>query len=135
MKVTIHTRRVREELWNIPAAGPDIADEEILAVVAGQRRGQTAWRLDIQEFDIADPYVFSRGETDLESIGRRLAEARAAVDRVMEEAKAATLPRLEERSISERKAAADLGVDRNTVRAWRGVAPRGGPARDIAASG
>lgn len=121
MKVTIRTSRVLEEHWHLVDAPADLTDDEILAIVRGEGpRGIQAKRDGIGEFDVDDPFVFSRGEPDLRSIGRKLAEARGAVRRAMAEAEAAGRRVLDNKQASERRVAADLGVDRNTVRSWIG---------------
>lgn len=119
MNVVIHTPRVFVEEWDIAGLGaaPDTA--AIFAAVRGQGRGVLARRLRADNVDTGPPFVHSRGPGDLSSVGRRIAAARAAERAAIEEA--APLAKQEiAAGASERSVAAELGIDRNTLRAWLG---------------
>jgi len=120
MRITVHTPHIRVEEWDCPTLKPTDTDAEALAMVAG---ADPEHRLHLlAEFDMPNgrPYVYSRGEDDLEVVSRRLAAARDAEQHALEDAKLVALRKLEEGAASEREVASALGVDRSQVRAWRG---------------
>lgn len=119
MRVVTHTPRIYIEEWDIPSFTGDETDGAILATVRGQKRGVQARRLSTSIYDTERTFVYSRGETDLASAGRRIADARAALDAAMSDAQMVADAAIAA-GISERQAATEIGVDRNTVRGWRG---------------
>lgn len=119
MNVIIHTPRVFIEEWNVPRLPLGAGDNAILDIVRGGVRGVTARRASAYMVDTGPPVVFSRGPGDLTSVGRRIAAARAAERAAIDEA--APLAKQEiAAGASERSVAAELGIDRNTLRAWLG---------------
>jgi hypothetical protein len=68
---------------------------------------------------LGGPALVMRGEPDLTRTGRRLADARGLLDEVVEQAKQAAAA-ADRSGVSERRIADELGVNRNTVRAWLG---------------
>jgi hypothetical protein len=119
MKVIVHTPRIYVEEWDIPSFTGGETDGAILAAVRGQKRGVQARRLSATTHDLERAFVHSRGETDLASVGRRIADARAALDAAMEDAGRVAGAAIAT-GISERQVASKVGVDRNTVRRWLG---------------
>jgi hypothetical protein len=122
MKVTIHTPRVFAEEWDIPGLPGDTTDAGILAIVAGGPGGPAARRTDATVVDTGSPFVYARGEADFEAMARKWTESRAATARAEDEVREWMLRELELGLTSERAVATALGVDRNTVRGWRGKA-------------
>lgn len=119
MNVIIHTPLVRVEEWEFPKLPPGATDDTILAAIRGRMPGVTLRRTSTDEATAGPPFVYSRGPGDLESVGRRIAAARAAERAAIDEA--APLAKQEiAAGASERSVAAELGVDRNTLRAWLG---------------
>lgn len=116
MKVTIHTSRVYEEDWDIPGLPAGTPDADIITIVQGGRGGVPARRRGHRMFDVGAPFVYSRGVTDVEAEGRKLAEKRQRTEREVRD----FARRACEAGASERLVASTLGVDRNTVRAWLG---------------
>jgi hypothetical protein len=116
MRIVLHTPRVFVEEVDVPNASGDMPDVELLAEATGIR----ARRLSASTCDTGSTFIFARGEDDLASAGRRAIEARDAAAAALEVAKATAIAAMDAGSASEREVAAKLGVDRNTVRAWRG---------------
>jgi hypothetical protein len=119
VNVVIHTPRLLVEEWDIPLLAPGAADRAILATVRGQELGVAARRLSQVTLDTGPPYVHSRGPGELSAAGRRIAEARAAERAAIDEALAIAAREIGA-GASERQVAAELGIDRNTLRSWLG---------------
>lgn len=113
MKFVIHRPFITADEYDLPLY-PDAPDDAVIAASAGALPAKT------EVIETGAAFVYMRGTDDVDEAGRRLAEARAAMVRAMEEARVAAVAEIDAGLISERAAADKLGVDRNTVRGWRG---------------
>lgn len=131
MKFTIRIPSAMEQDWDIPGLPADTPDSDLLAAAQNTPEARGGGRY----VETGPAFVYSRGEADFEAMARRWAEARADTARTEDEVKAFMLAELEADRTSERKVADALGVDRNTVRGWRGKARTAdGPAPGIVAA-
>jgi hypothetical protein len=123
MKVIIHQPRVEVREYDLPLS-PDASDATVLSMCNGVPGVKP---IQVTVVDTGSPFVYLRGADEVAQAGQRLAEARAAEDYAMAEAKRIALEALAAGTMSERGVADALGVDRNTVRAWQGKTA--GPVR------
>ena len=113
MKFVIHQPRIEVREYDLPML-PEATDQQVLAQAA------TAAPESVSVVDAGSAFVHLRGGDEVERAGQMLADARAAEDAAMAAAKQVALAALDAGTKSERALAATLGVDRNTIRAWRG---------------
>lgn len=117
MIVEIHTPQVVAETWDIPFLLTTDSDEAILNAAAA---GVDGARKVGESTTTGRRFVYSRrNDADLTTAGQQIADSRAAADRAMENARRAAVRALGA-GMSEREVARQLGLDRNTVRGWRG---------------
>ncbi|ABW88435.1 HTH DNA binding protein [Mycobacterium phage Evanesce] len=123
MRFIVHTPKTNAATWDITGLPDDAPDDQVLAVIAGDRpAGVRAKRVSSTTEDSGPAFVFARGADDLELAGAAIRAARAAELSALEAGKAIAIARMDAGLSSERQVAAAFGVDRNTVRAWRGKA-------------
>lgn len=116
MRVVLHTPRVYvEEVW-VPCA-VDASDAELMAAARTVGTGIAK-----SIVDTGSTFVYSRGEDDLAAAGRRIADTKAEAEAAMAQARLLAVRLLDAELVSEREATAKLGLDRGTVRGWRGKA-------------
>jgi len=121
MRIVTHTPRIYVEEWEVKGLPATATDAEVLAILRGEVRGSVAFIQSKSVVDTGPAFVFARGQSDLEQAGRRIAEARANEAAALDEARTLAKEAFDG-GASEREVATLLGVDRNTVRAWRGKA-------------
>ena len=112
MKVTKVTPSSLVELYDVDLP-PSATDAEVLAAT------ETLAPLESTRQAAGPAFISWRELGGLEEVAEELAATRAAYERATEQAKA----KLEEAAaagMSERQIAAKLGVDRITIRRWRG---------------
>lgn len=114
MRITTH-RTVRVvEVYELPdelRAGTDaelLAEAEKRVPIEGRREAQADWVVD------------DRGEDDIELAAAAYRAAKADVERAEARAKALVVETAGDRSRSEHQLASMLGIDRMTIRRWRG---------------
>lgn len=118
MKAVTHTPRVLVEEWDI--SGLSARDDDAAVLRAALGVGDVpAVRTSANYVTTGSPFVYSRGEDDLTTTGRRLADIEAARTKALDQARTMALDALD-RGASERQVAASLNVDRSLVRSWRG---------------
>lgn len=122
MRFVIHTPRTHVAEFDVTGLPGDTPDEDVLAVVAGDSKpdGVRAKRLSATTVDAGPAFVFARGADDLEVAGQRIRAARAAEEAAVEAGRAVAVAAMDAGQASERQVAAAFGVDRNTIRSWRG---------------
>ncbi|ORA24879.1 hypothetical protein [Mycobacterium aquaticum] len=114
MRITTNRTEVVVEVYELPDEMRTGTDAELLAEadkrvpIEGRREPQGDW------------VVVDRGEDDIELAAAAYREAKAAVERA--EARAKALVVADDGTRSEAKLASLLGVDRMTIRRWRGKA-------------
>jgi len=118
MRVTTHTPRVLVETYIVPDGYAGEADEALLRMIRADAAGRL---VDSQIVTTGRQRVSSRSGTGIAELGGRLAEARAVVDQVLAETREAAVALIDSGAMSERAVAEALGVNRTTVRDWRGV--------------
>lgn len=116
MRIVLHTPRVFVEEVDVPDLAADAPDVEVLAEAQGTR----ARRLSASTCDTGSTFIFARGEDDVAAVGRRYQEARAAEEAALDAGRALAIAAMDEGRASEREVAVKFGIDRNTVRTWRG---------------
>ena len=112
MKVTKVTPLAEVELYEVdlPVTAPDaevLAATEALVPIESKRQAN------------GPAFISWRELTSLEDVAAELAATRAAYERATEQAKAA-LDEYAAEGMGERELARKLGVDRMTIRRWRG---------------
>ncbi len=114
MRITTERTELVIEVYELPDQFRSASDAELLAN-AEQRVPVEGRREPRGEVVIVD-----RGEDDIELAAAAYRDARAAVERAEARAKALVVETAGDRSRSEAELAKMLGVDRMTVRRWRG---------------
>lgn len=126
MRFVIHTPRTHVAEWDITGLPGDVPDTDVVAIVTAEKGAPgtppdvRAKRLSASTVDAGPPFVFARGSDDLEVAGQRIRAARAAEEAALEAGRAVAVAAMDAGQASERQVAAAFGVDRNTVRSWRG---------------
>lgn len=113
MRVTIHTPSLLVEEYELGDQFRNNNDGVILGAVR-RKRPASSVRED------GDPVVFSRGGDAFDEAAEQFAEAKEAFEAAKERAKAAAIAACDAGTLSEHAAAQQLGVDRLTIRNWRG---------------
>ncbi|WP_431231470.1 hypothetical protein ACQ856_18080 [Mycolicibacterium psychrotolerans] len=124
MRFTIHTPKTHVAEWDVAGLPSEAPDSLVLAALDPDTKpdGVRAKRLSATTIDAGPAFVFARGVDDLELAGQRIRAAREVELQALEAGQAVALAMLDAGTASERQVAAALGVDRNTVRSWRGKA-------------
>lgn len=125
MRFVIHTPRTHVAEYDVTGLPSDVPDDDVLAIVAGDAdkpEGVRAKRLSASTVDAGPAFVFARGADDLEVAGQRIRAARATTEAAIEAGRAVAVAAMDAGQASERQVAAAFGVDRNTIRSWRGKA-------------
>lgn len=113
MRIVTHRTELVIETYDLPDEMRAATDEELLA--EAEQRVPISGRREQQD----DLYVADRGEDDIETAAAAYRDARTAADRAEHRAKA-LLTAAAENGYSEHRLAGLLGVDRMTIRRWRG---------------
>lgn len=119
MKVVVHTPQVAVCEFEVPWTADDYDDADLLERVRADGRV-----VDSSTIATGASYVYLRGEDDLVTAGRRIAAARDDATAAMDQARRIAVESLDLGIVSEREVATKLGIDRNTVRGWRGKRAR-----------
>ncbi|QEA10803.1 hypothetical protein [Mycobacterium phage Weirdo19] len=114
MRITTERTELVVEVFEVPDELRSATDAELLAVA--EHRAPVEGRRQV----VGDRVVVDRGEDDIELAAAAYREARAAVERAEARAKALVVETAGEGTRSEAELAKLLGVDRMTVRRWRG---------------
>jgi hypothetical protein len=114
MRITTHRTERVVEVYELPDELRSGTDAELLA--EAEKRVPLEGRREAQE----DWVDVDRGEDDIELAAAAYREAKAAVERAEARAKALVVETAGDRSRSEHQLASMLGVDRMTIRRWRG---------------
>jgi hypothetical protein len=114
VRVTVHTAGVLVEEYDVPDKLSGAADADILAAVR-RKRPTTSHRE-----DVGDPIVYSRGGDAVDEAAAAFVAAREAFDVAKERAKAAATAAADADEKSEHELGRLFGVDRLTIRSWRG---------------
>lgn len=124
MRFVIHTPRTHVGEYEVTGLPADAPDATVLGIISGETSidGVRAKRLSASTVDAGPAFVFARGADDLEVAGQRIRAARAAEEAAIEAGRAVAVAKMDAGQASERQVAAAFGVDRNTVRSWRGKA-------------
>ncbi|WP_319455144.1 MULTISPECIES: hypothetical protein [unclassified Mycobacterium] len=114
MKITTERTERVVEVYEVPdelRAGTDavlLAEADRRVPVEGRREPVGEW------------VIVDRGEDDIELAAAAFRDAKAAAKRAEDRAKALVVATAEDRTRSEAELASMLGVDRMTIRRWRG---------------
>lgn len=114
MRVVLHTPQVFVEEVELPDLLAGKSDDDLLTSAMRRRRVKQ------YQLDTGPVFVYSRGAADLETAAKRVSTAKAAATAAVEEARALAVAAMDAGLASERSVAELFGIDRNTVRAWRG---------------
>ena len=129
MRYVIHTPRTQITEWEVIGLPDDASDVDVFAAI--ENRAELPDGVSVKRVSTgtvaAEPFVYARvvvpsGEDELELAGKRIRAARVTQDEAVEAAWAVAAAALDAGTASERQVAAAMGVDRNTLRSWRGKA-------------
>ncbi|GJJ24177.1 hypothetical protein [Mycolicibacterium mageritense] len=114
MKITTERTELVVEVYEVPDELRRATDAELLAEV--ENRVPVEGRREPQ----GEPVIVDRGEDDIELAAAAYRDAKAAVARAEDRAKSLVVESAGDRTYSEQQLASMLGVDRMTIRRWRG---------------
>lgn len=114
MRITTERTERVVEVYEVPSDLRAASDAELLADV--ERRVPVEGRREPAGVAV----VIDRGEDDIELAAAAFRDAKAAAKRAEERAKTLVIATADDKSRSEAELAAMLGVDRMTIRRWRG---------------
>lgn len=112
MKVTVHTPGVKVDEYDVAERFFYEPDDVIITAVQRKKPGATSFEV------TGDPAVYSRGGDPIKEAAQRFTSAQEALKKA--KADAAALLGGDDVGVSERELGRMFGVDRLTIRSWRG---------------